>query len=152
MSHLEIGGGTLTPNAEVNLDPVHGTAGWQFYAQDRQWPANDNTFSSARASHVMEHVPSGAARIHVMNEAHRVLNEGAEFEIIVPGMVARNAGEMVGWWAVADPTHVSFWVPESFHYFDGTFAANADYGIRLWETVELRIDNGWEIHWRGRPR
>jgi SAM-dependent methyltransferase len=152
MSHLEIGGGTLTPNAEVNLDPVHGTDGWKFFAQDRTWPANDGTFSSARASHVMEHIPSGATRIHVMNEAHRVLAPGAEFEIIVPGAVAREPGAMLGWWAIADPTHVSLWVPESFHYFDGTFAANADYGIRLWETVELRVDSGWEIHWRGRPR
>jgi hypothetical protein len=75
----------------------------------------------------MEHIPAGAPRIAVMNEAHRVLKPGAVFEVIVPFMTGT-------WHAIADPTHLSLWCEESFHYFDGTKAADADYGIRLWTT------------------
>ena len=145
MINLEIGGGRLLTPGYINLDPVHGTGVWKRYAQDTPWPAGDNTVDKLRASHVMEHIYSGPDRINVMNEAHRVLKPGGTFEIIVPLMVGT-------WHAVADPTHVSFWVKESFHYFDGLFAANADYGIKLWETISLEIVNGWEGHWLGRPR
>lgn len=142
---IEIGGGTLIQSGWINLDPTHGQGEWRRIAQDTPWPTGDNTVQSLKASHVMEHIPAGQDRIRVMNEAHRVLMPGGVFEIIVPFMVGT-------WHAIADPTHVSFWCKESFHYFDGLFAANADYGIRLWETLELEIVDGWEGHWKGRPR
>jgi len=149
--HLEIGGGTLASPDAYNLDanPAHATPGWNRFAQQAPWPCDDGTFDTIKASHVMEHIPAGVDRITVMNEAYRALKPGGQFTIIVPGIVARNAGEFLGWWAIADPTHVSFWLPESFHYFDGTFAANADYGIRIWNTVSLDIKDGWEITWIG---
>ncbi|SOE67679.1 hypothetical protein SAMN05446589_3103 [Streptomyces sp. OV198] len=92
----------------------------------------------------MEHIPAGQERIDVMNEAHRVLKPCGTFEIIVP--LAST------WRAIADPTHVSFWCMESFRYFDGLHGADADYGIKLWETVELYVEDGWEGHWLGKPR
>ena len=141
---VEIGGGTLLTPGFINLDPVHGVCEWRRLAQDTPWPAADNTVDALRASHVMEHIPAGMDfRVKVMNEAHRVLKPGGTFEIIVPLLVGT-------WHAVADPTHVSFWVVESFHYFDGLFAANAHYGISLWETLSLEVENGWEGHWVGR--
>lgn len=155
---LELGGGTLCPPDATNVDPVHGVGEWKRLAQDTPWPVADNTVDSIRASHVMEHVPSGQPRIDIFNEAWRVLAKSAHqpdsgtFEIIVPLMVAREAGEQLGWWAIADPTHVSYWVYESFLYFDGQFAANADYGIKLWETVSWDVVGGWEGHWMGTPR
>lgn len=149
---IEIGGGTLLTRGYINLDPVHGTGPWKRYAQDTPWPTGDNTVDALRASHVMEHIPAGYDdRIKVMNEAHRVLKPGGLFEIIVPCVQVH--GQMTGWQAWADPTHVSFWVlPESFYYFDGVFAANASYGIALWETVKLEAKDGWEGHWIGRKR
>lgn len=142
--NLEIGGGTLLTVGFTNLDPVHGVGEWKRYAQDTPWPTGDNTVDKLRASHVMEHIEAGMnQRVKVMNEAHRVLKSGGTFEIIVPLLVGT-------WHAIADPTHVSFWVKESFHYFDGLFAANAHYGISLWETVSLEVENGWEGHWLGR--
>jgi ubiquinone/menaquinone biosynthesis C-methylase UbiE len=142
---IEIGGGTLIQPGWVNLDPTHGEGEWKRYAQEMPWPVADNSVQELKASHVMEHIPSGAARISVMNEAHRVLAPGGVFEIIVPFMVGT-------WHAIADPTHVSFWCLESFHYFDGLFAANADYGIKMWTTIELFTKDGWEGHWKGTPR
>lgn len=142
--NVEIGGGTLLSRDFINLDPVHGEGPWKRFAQDTPWPTADCTVDRLRASHVMEHIPAGMEhRVKVMNEAHRVLRRGGTFEIVVPLLVGT-------WHAVADPTHVSFWVVESFHYFDGLFAANAHYGISLWETVSLDIVDGWEGHWIGR--
>jgi predicted SAM-dependent methyltransferase len=143
--NIEIGGGTLAPPGWTNLDPVHGTDGWKRRAQDGPWPAADGSVDEILASHVMEHIPAAEPRIFVMNEAHRVLRPGGVFTVRVP-----NAAQ--GWHAYADPTHVSFWVLESFHYFDGLKAAHADYGIRPWTTLELLIQGDNEILWRGSPR
>ena len=145
MTSIEIGGGTLVQPGWTNLDSRNGHGEWARMAQDTPWPTGDNTVDAIRASHVMEHIPAGQERIDVMNEAHRVLKPGGVFEIIVPLMVGT-------WHAIADPTHVSYWCKESFHYFDGLFAANADYGIRLWQTLELEVVDGWEGHWKGTPR
>ena len=147
MTSIEIGGGTLVQPGWVNLDSRNGHGEWARMAQQTPWPTGDNTVDAIRASHVMEHIPAGQERIDVMNEAHRVLKPGGVFEVIVPIV-----NDPLSWHAIADPTHVSFWVLESFHYFDGHFAANADYGIRLWSTLELEVRGGFECHWKGTPR
>lgn len=143
---IDIGGGTLVGAGWTNLDPQHGTGEWRRYAQDVPWPAADDSVDALHASHVMEHVPAGAPRIAVMNEAHRVLKPGGIFEIIVPNALSGT------WHAFADPTHVSFWCLESFHYLDGHFAANADYGLRMWKTLELLTNDAMEVRWKGTPR
>lgn len=146
MTSIEIGGGHLVQAGWVNLDPVHGEGEWQRPAQAVPWPIGDATVDAIRASHVMEHIPAGQPRIDVMNEAHRVLKPGGVFEVIVPNALSGT------WHAYADPTHVSFWCLESFHYFDGHFAANADYGIRPWQTLELLTNEAMEVRWKGTPR
>lgn len=146
MTSIEIGGGHLVQAGWVNLDPVNGQGDWRRPAQDTPWPAGDGSVDAIRAAHVMEHIPAGAPRLAVMNEAHRVLRAGGVFEIRVPNCLSGT------WHAFADPTHVSFWCVESFHYFDGLFAANADYGIRPWTTLELRIQGDNEILWKGTPQ
>lgn len=146
MTNIEIGGGHLVQAGWTNLDPTHGVGDWKRPAQVVPWPAADGSVSAIRASHVMEHIPAGQPRIDVMNEAHRVLRPGGVFEIRVPNALSGT------WHAFADPTHVSFWCIPSFHYFDGSFAANADYGIRYWTTHELLIQGDNEILWKGRPR
>jgi predicted SAM-dependent methyltransferase len=143
---LEIGGGKLLPAGWTNLDPNHGTGDWRRLAQDTPWPTGDHTVEAMRASHVMEHIPAGDPRITVLNEAHRVLRSGAVFEIRVPNALSGT------WHAYADPTHVSFWCVESFHYLDGSKAAHADYGLLPWKTIELRIQGDNEILWKGTPR
>lgn len=146
MTSIEIGGGYLVQPGWVNIDPVNGEGEWKRPAQSAPWPTGDRSVDSIRAAHVMEHIPAGADRIAVMNEAHRVLRPRGVFEIRVPNALSGT------WHAFADPTHVSFWCVESFHYFDGLFAANADYGIRPWTTLELLIQGDNEILWRGTPR
>lgn len=162
MIFIEIGGGNgehLMPGA-INLDPIYGTGEWKRKAQETPWPVRDGVVAGARARHSMEHIPSGDDRIAVMNEVHRVLAPGSFFEIIVPFVIgAFNFGgglnlpdfPSILWPAIADPTHVSYWCPESFAYFDGTMKLDADYGIKLWKTEALGIKDGWEGFWRGSP-
>lgn len=146
MTSIEIGGGHLVQAGWINLDSRNGQGEWRRLAQETPWPTADDSVDAIRAAHVMEHIPAGDARIAVMNEAHRVLKPGGVFEIRVPNALSGT------WHAFADPTHVSFWCIESFHYFDGLFAPNADYGIRPWTTLELLIQGDNEILWRGTPR
>ena len=149
---LEIGGGHAVRPGWYNLDPVHGYQevgmDLRMKAQDAPWPIIENGVTEIMASHVMEHIPSGQARIDVMNECHRVLAPGGEMTVFVPNCLSPT------WEAYADPTHISYWCLESFHYFDGHFQPNADYGIKFWETKHLAPQEGWPaiIHWVGTPR
>lgn len=140
---IDLGGGTKPATDHINLDPVHGEGDWRRSATDTPWPTPDQTVTHIVASHVMEHIPAGAPRLTVMNECHRVLAPGGVLHIIVP---------LVGsWQAIADPTHVSFWVPESFWYFDGKMAPNAEYGNLPWRTLDWHVEHDWEGHWLATP-
>jgi SAM-dependent methyltransferase len=137
--NLELGGGLYPKPGYLNLDPVHGEGDFRRRAQDGI-PLPDGSVETARCSHLLEHIPAGAERIAVMNEVWRVLQAGGEFEIIVPLFVPGR------WEAIADPTHVSLWVRESFDYFTGAIVPGADYGIRLWQLRDWTVRDGWEGH------
>jgi len=141
---IEIGGGTQFNDGYTNLDPVHGVGEWRRRIQ-AGIPAPDNSVDMVRASHVLEHIPAGQERIDLFNDVWRVLKPTGSFHVIVPMATGT-------WHAFADPTHVSFWVPQSFHYFDGRMAANADYGILPWMMIDEDLREGWEGYWTGMPR
>jgi SAM-dependent methyltransferase len=149
---LEIGGGSA--NVEkgwMNIDPVHGQGHFKRPAQDVPWPLADSSVDLILAAHVMEHIPAGQPRIDVMNEAHRVLKPDGLFCIIVPLLCNENIG-LTFFTAIADPTHVSFWVMSSFAYFDGTMKANAEYGIKQWKTSSFDTERfTWEGRWLASP-
>lgn len=149
---IEIGGGTTVETdvhgAWENLDPVHGVDEWKRKIQEGI-PADDDTVYAIRASHVFEHVGSGQERIDVFNECHRVLISDGTLEVILP-LVIDEQGRPT-WQAIADPTHISLWTRESFHYFTGALSAQADYGIKMWREVSWEIRDGWEGHWIGEP-
>jgi O-antigen biosynthesis protein len=71
-----------------------------------RWPLEDNTVGVIRAMDALEHLRSP---IHTMNEAHRVLAPGGFLLVEVPSTDGRGAFQ--------DPTHVSFWNPNSFWYY-----------------------------------
>lgn len=151
MMNIEIGGGTLVQPGWTNLDCRNGSGEWRRMAQDTPWPTGDRTVDSIRASHILEHVPAGQERIDIFNEAWRVLAPGGHFEVVLPLILTEPNGWPT-WHAIADPTHVSFWCRESFYYFTGAFAANADYGIKLWDERHWSVNEGFEGHWVGVPR
>lgn len=143
--NIEIGGGIIPTPGFYNLDPVHGEGQLRRTIQEGM-PFADNSVHAVRASHVFEHIPAGGERIDAFNEIHRVLMPAGTLEVILPTFTG-------SWQAIADPTHVSFWVHESFLYFvaDSGFAANADYGIKPWQEVSWELRDGWEGHWVGTP-
>jgi SAM-dependent methyltransferase len=66
----------------------------------------DNHFDFVLASHVLEHVQNF---LPLMREIHRILKPGGTLVAKVPEFPCRAA--------VADPTHVRFFVPETFTHF-----------------------------------
>ena len=153
---IDLGGGTRTEPGWANLDPIHGVGKWRRSAAKTPWPSPAGTVEAIRASHVLEHLPAGEPRIRTMNEALRVLRPDGIFAVSVPMFPT--------WRAIADPTHVSFWVPESFGYFAETWtldvpglpretrpglAPDADYGIHRWPFAEVAVRGTdgtlWEI-------
>lgn len=79
---------------------------------DERWPLEDSSVGILRANDALEHLVDP---IHSMNEAYRVLAPGGFFMIRVPSSDGRGAFQ--------DPTHVSFWNPNSFWYYtDREFA------------------------------
>lgn len=146
---IEIGGGHLVAEGWINIDPVHGSKP-EFRVKVQDGIAlPDNSVEWARASHVMEHIPPGDDTIKAMNEVYRVLVPGGTFEVIVPtvGYTDEDGVQQYnGWQAWADYTHCRFfWYPESFLYMKrGGMAANADYGLQLWDIQSMELRDGWE--------
>lgn len=130
---LNLGCGTT---ALPNMDGIDIKDFKQKYICDidnENWPIPDGSYEGIHAWNILEHIRN---KIHVMNEAYRVLMPGGEIEIIVP-----DVGKKIEL-AVADPTHVSFWVRGTFtEYFCGARPGGADYGMKKWELVECRHYN-----------
>jgi glycosyltransferase involved in cell wall biosynthesis len=69
-------------------------------------PLEDNSVGVINASHLIEHLRDP---LKTMKEIHRVLAHGGWAFIEVPSTDGRGAWQ--------DPTHVSFWNENSFHYY-----------------------------------
>jgi len=76
------------------------------------WPFEDSSVDGVLACNIVEHLPN---KVHVMNEAWRVLKDGGILTVLVPD--ATRSG-----WAFADPTHVSYWSLEGFWFFTKEYA------------------------------
>ena len=72
-------------------------------------PYEDNTVDLVRAHDFLEHIPIGKT-VAVINEIWRVLKPGAIFRSLTPDAE-------YGQGAFQDPTHVSFWVENSWLYY-----------------------------------
>lgn len=133
---VEIGGGP-DPIAPVNVDPIHGTPGMECRVEDLV--LEPRSVSVFLAIHVFEHLPP-EGRVDTMNRLRDALIPG--------GILVARVPDARDWRAWADPTHVSFWVPETFGYF----AADPDLvpfpgygGIDPWKAVSIHLADGWEI-------
>jgi len=103
---LNIGSGNLnTEKGDINLDvcmDVRPTV----CARMESIPFKDSTFDCLKAYHILEHIPD---IVTAMNECWRVLKKDGTLKTCVPLYPS------VG--AVADPTHVRYFIPETFEYF-----------------------------------
>lgn len=100
--------------------------------ENSKLPFKDNSVDELRAIDVLEHLHK---LIPFMNECYRVIKEGGVFYIEVP-MFPSNA-------AIADPTHVRYFVPDTFKYI-GEYQDTQDmYGIKPWriKSLETKKEN-----------
>lgn len=112
-------------------------------------PFDDDTFIEVRAFHVLEHIDRSHL-VRIMNECWRVLETptegvaGGVMEIEVPLFPSEAA--------MADPTHISFFVPATFDYFNkgGQFDGERMlYGIKPWSLTD-RVRDSMNIFLRVR--
>ncbi len=95
------------------------------------WPWADSTIDEVYALDIVEHLPN---KRHTMNELWRVLKNGGKVTIEVPHATKGDGGH-------CDPTHISYWTPSDFDYYErGNFArerfrGSAYYGV----TADFRI-------------
>lgn len=148
---LDIGAGAITPDdgwETMDVSPAY-SPDFQHDMTSLPWPFPDGAFDEVRCFHVLEHLERQYL-IPVMNEMWRILKSKGVAKIEVPVFPY--------WTAIADPTHVSFFVPQTWAYFTtnesyrkamhGSRAADyhqhrALYGIKEWVmTKALRDEQG----------
>jgi len=96
----------------------------------RHLPFRDGIFGKVRMLHVLEHIPREFL-VQTVNECYRVTELQGELEIEVPIFPSDDA--------MADPTHVSFFVPRTFDYFvdgSGHDEHRRLYGIERWSYID----------------
>jgi len=90
----------------TNVD-IHPYPGVQVICDlEKTWPWEDGSVDFILAEDIFEHLHDP---IHAMNETWRVLKMGGEISIWVPSTDGRGAFQ--------DPTHVSYWNPNTFLYY-----------------------------------
>lgn len=136
---LNLGCGHVLLSGEwVNVDSNSAT-GCDVTTNAPPLPFGDETVDGILASHFIEHVAT-EKKIELFNECWRVLKPGGTMEIYVPYAFHPAAHQ--------DPTHVSFWVPDSGIYFTDQMAY-LKYGIKVWTSSRWWLqDNGWVVEGR----
>jgi O-antigen biosynthesis protein len=106
---FDLGGAHSCPKGWISVD----LEGAEVTADlTKRWPWPDGSVAAFRAYDFLEHLPD---KMHSMREIHRCLMPG--------GWILSNTPSAMGQGAHQDPTHVSYWVKNSFLYWtDRNFA------------------------------
>ena len=117
---VDLGGAFNTPGApwipvdkRMRLDPSLPLVGWMKSPDDSyypdlnlSWPFKDSSIGAFRAFDLLEHLSN---KRHTMSEIYRCLVPG--------GWLLSSTPYALGDGAFQDPTHCSYWVPNSFRYY-----------------------------------
>ena len=126
MRRLNLGAGFDPTDGYVRVDRA-GTP--DVRCDVRHLPFQPGAFEEIKAHHILEHLPREAL-IPLVNSCWGLLGEAGRMEIEVP-IFPSDA-------AMADPTHVSFFVSRTFDYFlkDGSQEVHRRlYGIKPWRLL-----------------
>jgi SAM-dependent methyltransferase len=122
-----------------HADTPGGRASFMRADLNDRWPFEDSSAEAILAHDVFEHVHGhmfgNGGKIHVMNEAWRVLKPGGVLDMTVPSFLLSDGRVNPG--AVADPTHATWWTLDDQYYFSEQF--NTD---RVEGTYGGRIEAG----------
>jgi len=107
-------------------------------------PFEDNSLDEVRAYDFLEHIPAGKPIIRLMEEIYRVLKPGGKFESSTPDAQYGQA-------AFQDPTHISFWVQNSWLYYSdkaysSLYGIKAHFKIQLMERVPS-LESNSQLYW-----
>ena len=133
MIKLNLGSGFRQLHGYVNIDnreEVHPdvladiTVGLKY---------EDNSVDEVRAYDILEHIPIGKT-VALIEEIYRVLIPGGKFESLTPD-AERGQG------AFQDPTHISFWVENSWLYYSNPqyralYGTKANFKIKTMERTQ----------------
>lgn len=104
---IDIGAGMVRDEGWLTLD-IAGNPDIRHDLTQMPWPFEDESVDRLRCHHVLEHL-APQCKVPIFNEMWRVLKVGGTADIEVPVYPFVQA--------IADPTHLSYWHPESFDYF-----------------------------------
>lgn len=137
--HLNLGSGLRPLEGYINIDNRKEVNPDIVCDVTEGLPYDDNSVDSIRAHDFLEHIPTEKT-IQVINEIWRVLKPGGTFASLTPDAE-------FGQGAFQDPTHLSFWVENSWLYFSEP-NSRALYGIKAnfkIKTLE-RLNTGSRVY------
>lgn len=130
---LDLGCGNHKREGYIGIDKVPLPGVDQVRDIRERLPYNDNSVDYIVADNIMEHI--GPHFFRVMNDCLRILRPGGRMTVITPGTHTEAA--------FSDPTHVRFFTPDTWTYFDGANERWADYGksygIKPWEVLGVTV-------------
>jgi len=115
---LDLGCGIKPRRGMIGVDKIKGD-GLVYCDLDSTWPMEFETADVIVADNLLEHIGN---LIPLLNHCHRVLSPTGRFYVRVPSAKTTAAFQ--------DPTHVRYFVPETFDYFDGDSPRWQEYGSR----------------------
>lgn len=135
---LNIGCGTHQPEGYINIDK-NVDCDLNLDLEEASFPFGDGSVSEIAAFQVIEHI-SRKNLIPLMNECHRVLEDGGKMLIEVPCYPSPHC--------FSDPTHVNVITTDTFDYFDYRHTrykeSGKHYGITPWKLVFKQPEN-WNL-------
>lgn len=137
--HLNLGSGLRPQKGFVNIDNRKEVNPDLVCDVIEGLPYEDNSVDSVRAHDFLEHIPIGKT-VQVITEIWRVLKPGGLFISLTPDAE-------FGQGAFQDPTHVSFWVENSWLYFSDP-ASRELYGTKANFKIQSidRVNTGNRVY------
>lgn len=135
---LHLGCGSHIKEGFINIDIIEHPDILQLDLEVGRLPFPKGSVEEIQAHHIMEHLHEFPK---LMNECHRVMKPGGHMVLSVPMYPSKQAFQ--------DPTHVRFFVLETFYYFiNGSplyEQCGKSYGFLPWRRMYHNILNGWEL-------
>ena len=146
MTKLDLGSGGRKIAGYLSVDNDPATLPHVLHNIEERFPFDNSTVDEVRAHHILEHIRT-EKKTFVMYEIWRVLKPGGPVSIEIPLFPYPQS--------VMDPTHISFWVRESFWYYEhgnrfrDAFDRRTSYPVPSFRVIwESRVDSDPEhVEW-----
>ena len=145
MTYLDIGCGNRPEHWIPNSDGLDIADFGQKYIWNLEdlgrWPIEDGLYDGVVANHILEHIKSPQAFMHILNEIHRVTKHGGIFKGAAPRWDSPNF--------TRDPTHCRM---ISEHTFDGFLLDSPiyfnDYNISaVFKKTNVLVNSNRDVVW-----